>query len=228
MTFPANDLEVVLQAAARNETGPTSFVDTLFRSRGYFPIVNGTDGSGSVSITTIDARPFVAVFTSTEQAGRAGVTGSLAEAPVGDFMSNVPAHVGLAVNPGGDLGMPVPADVVQLQIGRATPVPAGTRIRIGEPAEEPVELLMRLASSLATIPAARLARRCWAQVGVENPGLVIGVDVDPDNPDVRAAVIRAVASANIDRESIVNVVFTSDEGEFVSWMSANTEPFFRA
>ncbi|MFW8745214.1 hypothetical protein ACOI9R_34310 [Mesorhizobium japonicum] len=55
---------------------------------------------------------------------------------------------------------------------------------------------------------------------------MLGVDVDPDNPDVRESVIRAVGVANSEPGVIVNVVFANDGGEFVSWMRDHAEPFY--
>lgn len=226
MTFPSNDLEIVLQAASRGETGVESFVDALFVSSGYFPVAVAPDGGASLTVMTVGDLPYVSMFTSAEQATAAGVTSSVAEAPVREFMAGVPAHLGIAVNPGGELGLPVAAATVQLRLGRGSMVPAGTTIRIGEPAEEPVELLQRVDEAFRALPAVRNARRCWAQVGAEVPGLVLGVDIDPDNPDVRGSVIRAVGAANSQPGIAVNVVFTNDGGEFVSWMRENAEPFY--
>lgn len=226
MTFPSNDLEIVLQAASRGETGVDSFVEALFASMGYFPVALAPDGGATLAVMTVGDQPYVSMFTSSEQASVAGVTSTIAEAPVREFMANVPAHLGIAVNPGGELGLPIAASTVQLRLGRGSMVPAGTRIRIGEPAEEPVQLLERIGAAFLALPAVRTARRCWAQVGAEAPGLVLGVDVDPDNPDVRESVIRAVGVANSEPGVIVNVVFANDGGEFVSWMRDHAEPFY--
>lgn len=226
MTFPSNDLEIVLQAASRGETGVDSFVEALFASTGYFPVAVAADGAASLTVMTVGDQPYVSMFTSSEQASVAGVASSIAEAPVREFMAGVPAHLGIAVNPGGDLGLPVVAATVQLRLGRGSMVPAGTRIRIGEPAEEPEDLLQRIGAAFLAVPGVRTARRCWAQVGAEAPGLVLGVDVDPDNPDVRESVIRAVGRANSAPGVTVNVVFANDGGELVSWMRDHAEPFY--
>jgi hypothetical protein len=98
------------------------------------------------------------------------------------------------------------------------------------PASEPTELLDAIGAALRRVPAARAARRCWAQVDDDRPGLVVGLDVDPDNPPAREAALSAVHAA-LDAAApdfAVDVVFSSERDGFTEWMSANAEPFFVA
>jgi len=230
MTFPDNELEMVLVTASRGETTALAFVELLFRSTGLFPMAEDASGSTPLTIVTIDQADFVPVFTSRSEADAVMAGSVFVEAPVRDFMAGVPTHLGLAVNPSGTLGLPIAAEAVQHQLRRATTIPAGTRVRLGEPAIEPTELLAAIGASLAAVPAVREARRVWAQIGESDPGLVVGLDIDPDNPDVRQSAVLAVGSAHRREHSAfaVDVVFAHDRNDFTEWMNANAAPFYPA
>jgi hypothetical protein len=107
-------------------------------------------------------------------------------------------------------------------------VPQGARVRLGEPAAEPTALLRSIASTLGAVAAVREARRVWAQVDDGAPGLVIGIDIDPDTPAARGDAVAAVGAA-YDAEVIgfdVHVVFRHDQSEFIAWMAENAPPFY--
>ena len=230
MTFPDNELETVLAAASHGETTVLAFVELLFRSTAFFPMTADASGSASLTPVTIDDVDFVPVFTSQNEAEAAMPGSVFVEAPVRDVMADAPSHLGLAVNPSGTLGLPISAEAVQLQLHRATMIPAGTRVRLGEPAIEPTELLAAIGAGLAAVPAVREARRVWAQIGESTPGLVVGLDVDPDNPDVRQAAVSAVGAVHrgVHSDFAVDVVFAHDRNDFTEWMNANTAPFYSA
>ena len=230
MTFPENELETVLVTASRGETTALAFVELLFRSTAFFPMTSDASGSAALTPVTIDDADFVPVFTSQSEAAAAMPDSAFAEAPVRDVMADAPTHLGLAVNPSGTLGLPISAEAVQHQLHRATMIPAGTRVRLGEPAIEPTELLAAIGAGLAVVPAVREARRVWAQIGESDPGLVVGLDVDPDNPDVRHAAVSAVGAAHrrVHSDFAVDVVFAHDRNDFTEWMNANAAPFYPA
>jgi len=230
MTFPGNELETVLVAASRGETTALAFVELLFRSTAFFAMTAGASGTASLTSVTIDDAEFVPVFTSQSEAEAAMPASEFVEAPVHDVMADAPTHLGLAVNPSGTLGLPISAEAVQHQLHRATTIPAGTRVRLGEPAIEPTELLAAIGAGLAAVPAVREARRVWAQIGGSAPGLVVGLDVDPDNPDVRHAAVSAVGAAHrsVHSDFAVDVVFAHDRNDFTEWMNTNAAPFYPA
>jgi hypothetical protein len=136
----------------------------------------------------------------------------------------------VAVNPGGTVGLPIWAEGVQAQLARTHTVAMGTTVRLGEPAIEPTSLLEAIAAATAGIPEVRALSRCWAQLGDQAPGLVLGVDLDPDGPDARAAVLRAIDGARATQhpDFTVDIAFWSDGGAFVDWMQQNVKPFHRA
>jgi type III secretion system (T3SS) SseB-like protein len=149
---------------------------------------------------------------------------------VRELVAALPDSVGLAVNPGGTVGLPVGAAVLRQALGLPTDIQAGTTVRVGEPAEEPTALLAEVAESLVAVPAVRAARRAWAVVGEGKPGLVLGLDVDPDAPEVRQLALDTVRRV-VGREPAgfpVDVVFDNDRGPLVEWMHAHAEPFHTA
>jgi hypothetical protein len=228
MAFPGNELERLMQAASNGDTGVDSFLARLFETSAFFPIEPSAEGGGSMRVLTIDTRSYVALYTSADEAMIGAPGATLAEGPVRELLATLPAHLGIAVNPGGNLGLPIYAEAVQQYLHGSSTLSVGTRVRIGEPTEEPEPLLAKVAAGLGGLTGVREARRCWAQVGDADPGLVIGVDVDPDNPDTRAAVVRAIGAVtgHSPEEFAVNVVFTNDHDVFTQWMAQNAEPFF--
>lgn len=109
-------------------------------------------------------------------------------------------------------------------------VPAGSRVYLGEPAVEPVPLLDAIAAAIATVSAVREARRVWVLIDDGAPGLVIGIDVEPDQAGARRDALSAVGRAQTASPVPfpVGVVFAQDRGELVAWMAENATPFFRA
>ncbi len=109
-------------------------------------------------------------------------------------------------------------------------IPAGSRVYLGEPAQEPVQLLDAIGAALAAVPAVREARRVWVVIDDGAPGLVIGIEAEPDQASVRRDALSAVARAQIaaPTQFPVGVVFAQDRGELAAWMAENAVPFFRA
>ena len=99
---------------------------------------------------------------------------------------------------------------------------------LGDPAVEPVDFLARVSDLLNDIAGVKAARRCWAVVGSQQPGLVLSVDLIQSDDQQRQEVMKAVAKAveNTALDYNVDVVFDADTGEFTRWMLANTNPFF--
>ncbi len=228
MTFPSNTLEAVLQSAAAGATGMHAFLESLANSTVFVATSQRDDGGMMLPTMTIDNRAYVRVYTSEEQAQSGGEPDTIERVPAQALIRTLPRHLGFAVNPGGDLGLPIFAETLQQLVSDEVTISTGSRILIGDPAEEPASLLAALATAFAALPAVRSARRCWAAVNDEPPGLVIGVDVDPDLPDTRQRV-RSAVRACVAREhpaSTVDLVFTSDRDDFTVWMQQHAEAFY--
>ncbi len=228
MTFPANELEVSLQDAFDQRTPVEVFVARLLDDVVWVPLAQQPDGTQTMPTVTMDQQALLPVFTSEEQLHAGAPDAPRVRPPVRELLDMLPAHVGFAVNVGGDVGLPIHAATLrQADQGRTT-LPAGTRIRIGEPADEPVDALERLAAALTAVAAVREARRCWAQVGEDSPGLVIGLDLDPDHPQTRQLALDAVRDVATVSASRIDVVFSADRNQFTDWMNANAAPFYVA
>ena len=59
------------------------------------------------------------------------------------------------------------------------------------------------------------------------PGLVIGLDLDPDQPATRELALRAVRDVAAEGGAPIDVVLSADRDSFTRWMSANAAPFHR-
>lgn len=228
-TFPANDLERALQRAADGDLPVGDWLTSLAESTVLAPTTSVSGGGASFPVLTFDGASYVAVFTSEDELRRAHPDASYVAAPFRDLVRQLPAHLGAAVNPGGTLGLPVPAAELQRLLGGVGTVPAGATLRVGEPAEEPVALLDRVAARLAEVPEVREARRCWAAVEDAEPGVVIGLVVDRDGPETREAALAAVrrGAAEATYAASVDVVFASDGDALSGWMQQHVDPFHR-
>ena len=112
-------------------------------------------------------------------------------------------------------------------------IPAGTRLRIGEPAVEPDEVLAQVRYALGDVPAVLAARRAWVQVGDSAPSLALGLSLTADASP--AQVLPAVRDAldDILRRSrpgfaVDLVVLDGSTDPIASWMDSNAAPFYTA
>lgn len=232
MSFPANAVEEAMAAAMADPTRFAAFFTALATASVHVPLPQGVPVAGqdaALPTMTIDGSPYVVAFTSVDQLESAGVESAYVTAPARDLARSLPPGVGLAVNPGG-IGLPIDADGVIALAGGQTTVPAGSRLRIGEPAQEPTALLQALAGALTRAGTVTEARRAWVQVEERAPGLVLGVRLTGTADEQMPAVLDAVRAA-ID---VVPVDFSVDvtlleEGDSLStWMLDHAPPFFRA
>ncbi|MEU1815240.1 enhanced serine sensitivity protein SseB C-terminal domain-containing protein [Streptomyces roseifaciens] len=196
------------------------------------PETPGGDQGTRLPIVPIDGRPHVAVYTSAHQLKVCA--GDVAHAVMGarELIDAIPQELGLALNPGGEVGLPLHAAGVQAvrESGRKTVQP-GASIRLGEPDVEPEALLAALRRAFAGVPAVSSARRALVQVGNQHPGLLIGVTVRGAVEESRDAVLAAVVDA-VSAEPVpftVDTVFLGHPNDRTSvWMTDNVAPFYTA
>ena len=227
--FPANELEEELVAASQGRRTVQSWLEELAHAKVWVPLDRSDDdASGTMRTITLDAKPYVPVFTSRHQLESTLGEAPMVNPPMDEFVTYLPEGVGVAINPGGDLGMPLEAAAVQQLQGRPRTVKAERSVMLGDPAVDPVDCRARVAALLRDISGVRAARRCWAAVGSQPPGLVLSVDLVQADDHQRQAVMKAVAAAveNATPQYSVDVVFDADASEFTVWMLANTTPFF--
>ncbi|WP_431042042.1 enhanced serine sensitivity protein SseB [Streptomyces sp. P1-3] len=203
--FPGNELEEVLAASVGVPGAGARIVEVLGRSHVWIPLPNGGGpGSTDLDLPTleIDGGAYVPVFSSEQQFLRiVGDRMSFAVAPAVEFARGLPPQLGIAVNPGGAVGAPLPPPAVaQLcRVGRTElDGPAsGGRVMLFEPdwQDEPVDFLAAAGLEFAKVPDVRTARRALARVEGDAPTLFVGVQVDLPTPQTQALVLDALGRA---------------------------------
>jgi SseB protein N-terminal domain/SseB protein C-terminal domain len=254
--FPANAVERALSAAAKDRTRVGELLDELAGSRLWLPLPDDggpvTDGH-ALTLPTVRYLDddFVPAFTSAsllkavlgadgtrdlgsapDDAGTQDPPGGEvphAVVPVAELARLLPAGLGIVLNPGAAVSVPIyPDDIVYLA---STHTFAGdSRISLGRPPTEPTRLLSAVAAGLRGVGAAKSATRAWLTTDA-GQGLVISVALDdPADGTAQQAVLDTVADAvDITGPPFpVDVAFPGEyePGPLEHWTAANAPPFF--
>ncbi|GHH80623.1 enhanced serine sensitivity protein SseB [Streptomyces sulfonofaciens] len=272
--WPANELEEVLAASldapwghlsGPSGTGGVSsagarILEVLTRSAFWVPLPGGGGPHQPVlDLPTIEleGQAYIPVFSS-EQQFRAVVGDHMGYtvAPAVEFARGLPPQLGIAVNPDGAVGIPLPPPAVA-ELCRAGRSPldgtaAGGRVRLFQPdwQEDPVDFLSAAAEEFAVTGAAPgagiapqpaapgagplpgtvlSARRCLASIEGDDPVLFIGVELTPWEGDGRAAPLAALGRA-LGRVPVrwpVNLVLLDvTQDPVAEWMREKVAPFY--
>ncbi|GAA2473063.1 enhanced serine sensitivity protein SseB [Streptomyces thermolineatus] len=247
--WPVNELEEVLTAALGEAGAVPRLVEVLARSYVWVPLpAGGGPDSRDLDLPTLElgGAPYVPVFSSEGQFHAVCPGMSFAVAPMREFARGLPPQLGVAVNPGGSVGIPLPpAVVLDLCRGFAgDPGPdggpvvhepgarrTGARVRLWEPGsyEEPVDFLAAAAGELAVTPVVLSARRALASVEAGDPVLFVGVELDRWQEQDRAAALDALGRAlgAVPLPWPVNIVLLDIAQDPVGdWMLDRVEPFY--
>ncbi len=250
-------VERALAAAARDASRIRDLLDELSRGRLWLPLPEDgrpvTDGS-AVRLPTVKhlGTEFVPAFTSAARlrgtvprprapmpirpAGwihaRPPVKPHIA-VPAAALARLLPAHVGIALNPGAGESVPVyPQGVAYL--AAALDADPRSRIRVGPLPVQPDDLLGSIRSGLAGVPAASRAAVAWLAVELAGEGLVVSVALDdPKDVVARDAVLRVVERAALaaaqDAWFPIDVTFPGEgpPDPVDEWISAFAAPFYR-
>jgi hypothetical protein len=152
--------------------------------------------------------------------------------PAAALARNLPAGLGIALNPGAEGSVPIyPEGVAALAATHSSA--AGVPIRIGHPPAEPEELLREVRSGLHSLPAVRHAARAWLSVPGQGEGLIISVTLDdpasePAHDAVVGTIERAVAAVPQQASFPIDVTFPgeSEPDQVDDWVARNTVPFY--
>jgi hypothetical protein len=207
--WPANELEQVLAASAAAPGSPSTgarVLEVLTRSFVWIPLPAGGDrDSTTLDLPTVDlgGQTFVPVFSSQEQFQRVvGPHMSFTVAPLAEFARGLPPEVGIAVNPDGAVGLPLPPAAVAELCRAAGPDGGarGGRVRLWEPdwQDEPVDFLRAASEEFAALGVVASARRCLAAVETAEPAMFVGVELttwDAPSGDARALPLDALGRA---------------------------------
>ncbi|MEE1744688.1 MULTISPECIES: enhanced serine sensitivity protein SseB [unclassified Streptomyces] len=238
--WPANELEEVLTASVGVPEAGGRLVEVLGRSDVWVPLPNGggPDSEGlDLPTLEIEGAPYVPVFSSEQQfLACVGTRMSFTVAPARDFARGLPPQLGIAVNPGGAVGMPLPPPAVaELCRAGRTPLdgPAtGGRVRLYEPGwkEEPVDFLAAAAGEFEESGVVLTARRALASVEGNDPVLFIGVEFSTWDGAGRNAPMDALGRAlgRVEVPWPVNLVLLDVAQDPVGdWMREKVRPFYQ-
>jgi hypothetical protein len=233
MAFPANQLESVLAGARSGTVTAEQLLHALRDNDLWVPLPAGAspDGNATLPVMALPDGPYVAAYTSAEQLTRAAAGQAHMVLTGQKLAALMSPELGLAVNPGGEIGLPIRASGVDTIRGQTRRVTAGARMRLGLPVEEPHDLLTALADAFRTLPAVTEARRALAQVGEQPPALLIGVRLNTDQPtDTGAREVTAAIQATIARVTspypVDTVILHDTDDPITAWLLTNTEPFY--
>jgi hypothetical protein len=152
--------------------------------------------------------------------------------PAAALARNLPAGLGIALNPGAEASVPIyPDGVAELAATHSSA--AGVPIRIGHPPAEPEALLREVRTGLHSLPAVRHAARAWLSVPGQGEGLIISVTLDdpasePAHEAVVGTIERAVAAVPQQAPFPIDVTFPgeSEPDPVDDWVARNTVPFY--
>ncbi|MER7969443.1 enhanced serine sensitivity protein SseB [Streptomyces sp. NPDC005840] len=238
--WPGNELEEVLSASFGVPTAGGRIVEVLARSFLWIPLPNG-GGPDSVPLDLptleIEGQAYVPVFSSEEQFRQAvGSHMSFAIAPAVEFARGLPPQIGLAVNPDGTVGVPLPPAAVAELCRAGHPAPGGPasggRVRLFEPdwQDDPVDFLTTAAAEFEAIGVVRTARRCLAEVETAPPVMFVGVELAHLEGDVHALPTQALGRAMglVNPSWPVNLVLLDvTDDPVATWLRDNVRPFYQ-
>ncbi|MFI8960703.1 enhanced serine sensitivity protein SseB [Streptomyces sp. NPDC053493] len=239
VTWPGNELEEVLAASLGNPGAGGRLVEVLGRSPVWVPLPNGGGpDSPDLDLPTleIDGAPYVPVFSSEQQfLACVGEHMSYTVAPARDFARGLPPQLGIAVNPGGAVGVPLPPPAVAelCRTGRtALDGPAtGGRVRLFEPdwQDDPVDFLAAASAEFEAAGVVATARRTLASVEGTEPALFVGVQLTGPEAD-RHAPLDALGRAlgRVEVAWPVNLILLDVAQDPVGdWMLEKVRPFYQ-
>ncbi|RBM18239.1 enhanced serine sensitivity protein SseB [Streptomyces sp. PT12] len=238
--WPSNELEETLAAVLGAKDAGPRVLEVLGRSSLWIPLPEGGGpASRTLDLPTVDlyGGVYVPVFSSAEQLHLGGASHlPFSVAPSRDFARGLPPQVGIAVNPGGTVGIPLPPAAVA-QLCRTTPgqrapgVPTGARMRLFQPdwQDEPMDFLRTAATELAALGLVRTARRGLASAEGGPPSLFLGVELDRVDPDVQqtvnGALGRALAACPV-VWPVQLVLLDAADDPVVDWLRECVKPFY--
>ena len=237
--WPGNELEEVLSASFGIPAAGGRIIEVLGRSFLWIPLPNGGGPhSGPLDLPTmeIEGQAYVPVFSSEEQFRQVvGSHMSYTIAPAVEFARGLPPQVGLAINPDGVVGVPLPPPAVAelCRTGRS-PLdgPAsGGRVKLYEPdwQDDPIAFLAAASEEFARTGVVVTARRCLAAVETAAPVLFVGVELSQREGDLRALPLQALERAvtAIPTPWPVNLVLLDVTDDPVAgWMREQVRPFY--
>ncbi|MCK7626670.1 enhanced serine sensitivity protein SseB [Streptomyces sp. RS10V-4] len=251
LAWPANELEEVLAASLGHPGAGGRIVETLGRSRVWVPLPKGggPDSAGpggpGLDLPTVEigGAAYVPVFSSEQELVKVmGTQMSYTVAPAQEFARGLPPLLGIAVNPEGTVGVPLPPPAVAelCRAGRTEldgPQAAGARVRLFEPdwQDEPVDFLAAAGLEFSATASVRTARRTLASVEGDTPALFVGVQLDtaPERlqdgtarDEVLTALGRALGTVPVPWPVQLVLLDIAQGDPVADWMLESVRPFY--
>ncbi|MFM9443350.1 enhanced serine sensitivity protein SseB [Streptomyces acidiscabies] len=237
--WPGNELEEVLSASLGVPSAGGRIIEVLARSFVWIPLPNGGGPrTGPLDLPTIDVagQVYVPVFTSEEQFRQ--VTGShmaYTIAPAVEFAKGLPPQVGIALNPDGVVGVPLPPQAVAdlCRAGRTPPhgTASGARVRLFEPnwQDDPMDFLAEASKEFEATGVVLTARRCLAAIETAEPVMFVGVELTHWDGESGERPLDALGRA-LGRVPVpwgVNLILLDMAQDPVGeWLKLNVRPFY--
>ncbi|GAU65570.1 hypothetical protein SSP35_01_09140 [Streptomyces sp. NBRC 110611] len=250
LAWPANELEEVLAASVGQPGAGGRIVEVLGRSRLWVPLPNGGGpdsagfGARGLDLPTVDigGTAYVPVYSSEQEFLRVvGAHLSFTVAPAREFARGLPPKIGIAVNPDGTVGVPLPPPAVAelCRAGRpeAENLPSGGRVRLFEPdwQDEPVDFLAAAGLEFSGAGIVLTARRALASVEGDTPALFVGVQLGTSPAALEDGTARETVLAALGRAlgavpvpwPVQLVLLDIAQGDPVAdWMLERVRPFY--
>ncbi|TJZ46109.1 enhanced serine sensitivity protein SseB [Streptomyces piniterrae] len=250
LAWPANELEEVLAASVGHPGAGGRIVEVLGRSRVWVPLPNGGGpdsagpGAGGLDLATVEigGAAYVPVFSSEQEFLRVvGSHMSFTVAPAREFARGLPAKLGIAVNPDGMVGVPLPpaavAELCREKGHESAGLPSGGRVRLFEPdwQHEPVDFLAAAGLEFSAAGFVLTARRVLASVEGDTPALFVGVQVEVPPAALQDGAAREGALQALGRAlgavpvpwPVQLVMLDIAQGDPVAdWMLERVRPFY--
>lgn len=238
--WPGNELEEVLSASLGVPSAVGRIIEVLSRSFLWVPLPNGggpDSGPLDLPAMELDGQAYVPVFSSEEQFRQ--VVGShmaYTIAPAVEFARGLPPQAGIAINPEGVVGVPLPPPAVA-ELCRAGRTPldgpeTGGRVRLFEPdwQDDPMDFFSAASAEFDAIGVVRTARRCLAAIETADPVMFIGVELSRLEGDLLTrpleALGRALAACPV-RWPVNLVLLDVAQDPVIDWMREKIRPFYR-
>jgi SseB protein C-terminal domain/SseB protein N-terminal domain len=223
---PANALEDALLAARE-----TDDLALLLRALADADVYLPADGDEpSLPVLRIGGRPFAPVFTSLTQLARFRPEGGGYVKLAGRALPAIwPDGMGLALNPGGDFGLPLGPEVVaRLQAAPPAAAEDGGFL-LGVPKEEPAVLLAAIGGFCLARPEVRAAYRALlVRRRGAPPEPVVGLELVPeaDAQAVVEAAAEAARAAGVDRLALLPLGPRGADDPVARFLVEKTKPFY--
>ncbi|MFC9295285.1 enhanced serine sensitivity protein SseB [Streptomyces sp. NPDC057011] len=242
--WPGNELEQVLGAALGQPDAGARILEVLGRSQVWVPLPagGGSEQGGTEGLTLptmeIGGAAYVPVYSSEAQFHAcAGPGMDFAVAPAVEFARGLPPQLGIALNPEGAVGVPLPPPAVAelCRTGR-TPLDGaatGGRVRLYEPdwQDDPVDFLAAAAEEFRATGVVAAAHRCLASVEGGDPELFIGVRLLGWEPEMRNAPMDALGRA-LTRVPppwpVQLILLDAAQDPVTEWIRERVRPFYLA